>query len=46
MAVFEIAEGAPGMGKSLYTARKTEILLRRNLRWEKKQAYEGKSPQI
>lgn len=33
MATFEIMEGAPGMGKSLYTAKKTEELLRRNKKW-------------
>jgi len=36
MAKFEIIEGAPGQGKSLYTARKVEDLLRRNKRWYKK----------
>lgn len=30
MAIFEIVEGAPGQGKSLYTARLTFRLLQRN----------------
>lgn len=34
MATFEITEGAPGQGKSLYTARTALRILRRNLRWE------------
>jgi len=34
MATFEITEGAPGQGKSLYTAALTERILRRNRRWE------------
>jgi len=34
MATFEITEGPPGQGKSLYTARTSERLLLRNLRWE------------
>lgn len=33
MATFEITEGAPGQGKSLYTAKKTEELCRRNKKW-------------
>lgn len=33
MATFEITEGAPGQGKSLYTAKRTEEILRRNLKW-------------
>lgn len=33
MAIFEIIEGAPGQGKSLYTARTTKTLLKRNKRW-------------
>jgi len=33
MAVFEIVEGAPGQGKSLYTARLVRQLLKRNKRW-------------
>lgn len=33
MAVFEIVEGLPGNGKSLYTARRVLGLLRRNKRW-------------
>lgn len=36
MAVFEIIEGAPGQGKSLYTARLTRKLLRRNQKWAAK----------
>lgn len=34
MATFEITEGAPGQGKSLYTARTARRLLLRNLSWE------------
>lgn len=34
MATFEITEGAPGQGKSLYTARTARRLLLRNVRWE------------
>jgi len=33
MATFEIVEGAPGQGKSLYTARKVTRLLKRNIKW-------------
>jgi hypothetical protein len=33
MATFEIVEGAPGNGKSLYTAAITEWLLYRNRKW-------------
>jgi len=33
MATFEICEGAPGQGKSLYTARLTRELLYRNKKW-------------
>jgi len=33
MATFEITEGAPGQGKSLYTARLTSRLLARNEKW-------------
>jgi len=33
MATFEITEGAPGQGKSLYTARLATRLLARNLKW-------------
>jgi len=33
MATFEIIEGAPGQGKSLYTARLTRSLLQRNKVW-------------
>lgn len=36
MATFEIAEGPPGNGKSLYTARKVLMLIARNQRWFKK----------
>jgi len=36
MATFEITEGAPGQGKSLYTAKKTEELCRRNEKWFKR----------
>jgi hypothetical protein len=34
MATFEITEGAPGQGKSLYTASMTRRILRRNAKWE------------
>lgn len=34
MATFEITEGAPGQGKSLYTAYRTYWLLKRNEKWE------------
>lgn len=37
MAIFELIEGMPGQGKSLYTARKTIELLERNKRWYQKQ---------
>lgn len=33
MATFEITEGAPGQGKSLYTAALTRRVLRRNEKW-------------
>jgi len=33
MATFEITEGAPGQGKSLYTARLTERTIKRNIKW-------------
>jgi len=33
MARFEIVEGAPGQGKSLYTARKVDQLIRRNKKY-------------
>jgi len=33
MATFEITEGAPGQGKSLYTAKKARYLLERNKKW-------------
>jgi len=36
MATFEIAEGSPGSGKSLYTARMARWLLNRNKNWYKK----------
>jgi len=36
MAIFEIVEGQPGQGKSLYTARLVLKLLRRNKNWFKK----------
>lgn len=36
MACFEIIEGAPGQGKSLYTARLVKKLAKRNLKWAKK----------
>lgn len=36
MATFEITEGAPGQGKSLYTARMTERLILRNMKWHLK----------
>lgn len=35
MAIFEIVEGPPGQGKSLYTAKITKWLLNRNLKWHK-----------
>jgi len=34
MATFEITEGAPGQGKSLYTARLAKRLILRNTKWE------------
>jgi hypothetical protein len=33
MATFEITEGAPGQGKSLYTAKLTERIIKRNAKW-------------
>jgi len=36
MATFEITEGAPGQGKSLYTARTAKKLIERNIKWEQK----------
>jgi len=36
MAIFEITEGPPGQGKSLYTARTTRKLILRNRSWETK----------
>lgn len=36
MAIFEVVEGAPGQGKSLYTAQLAQRLLERNLLWERK----------
>jgi len=34
MATFEIIEGAPGQGKSLYTARLVRKLVKRNRKWQ------------
>jgi len=42
MAIFEITEGAPGQGKSLYTARLAERLCKRNAKWYIKN--EGRIP--
>jgi hypothetical protein len=36
MAIFEITEGAPGQGKSLYFAKKAYDLLKRNKKWHDK----------
>lgn len=36
MAVFEIVEGSPGQGKSLYTANRVQKILKRNKKWYKK----------
>lgn len=36
MATFEIIEGAPGQGKSLYTARLVRKLVARNKKWKEK----------
>jgi len=36
MATFEITEGAPGQGKSLYTAALTRRVLLRNAKWREK----------
>jgi len=36
MATFEITEGAPGQGKSLYTAKRAEELCRRNIKWHER----------
>lgn len=36
MAVFEIIEGQPGNGKSLYTARIARKLVKRNIKWFEK----------
>jgi len=33
MATFEIVEGAPGQGKSLYTSRLVKKLIERNVKW-------------
>lgn len=33
MATFQVVEGAPGQGKSLYTASKVLDLLKRNVKW-------------
>jgi len=35
MATFEIVEGAPGQGKSLYTAKLAQKILKRNEKWAK-----------
>lgn len=35
MATFEITEGAPGQGKSLYTARLARKILSRNVKWHR-----------
>jgi hypothetical protein len=40
MAQFEITEGAPGQGKSLYTANLTLKLLDRNVKWYNRQMHE------
>lgn len=40
MAIFRIVEGAPGQGKSLYTARLSRSLLVRNKKWYEKQMAE------
>ncbi len=42
MAIFEITEGAPGQGKSLYTARLAFRLLKRNQKW----ARQGKQRRV
>lgn len=42
MATFEITEGAPGQGKSLYTAKKTLDILKRNEKWHNRQLKEWK----
>jgi len=36
MAIFQVVEGAPGMGKSLFTAQEVLRLLERNVKWFKK----------
>lgn len=36
MAIFEISEGQPGQGKSLYTSKETIRLLERNKKWFEK----------
>jgi len=36
MATFEITEGSPGQGKSLWTAKRTRELLERNRKWHAK----------
>jgi len=36
MATFQIVEGPPGQGKSLYTSYMARKILRRNKKWEKK----------
>lgn len=40
MAVFEIIEGQPGQGKSLYMARLAKTLVKRNLKWKQKTGVE------
>lgn len=42
MATFEITEGSPGQGKSLYTASLTLRLLARNVKWWKKSGIKRK----
>jgi len=42
MAHFEIIEGKPGQGKSLYTARKARQLLKRNRKWFEKSGVKRK----
>lgn len=36
MATFEVIEGPPGQGKSLWTARRCEWLVQRNRKWQKR----------
>ena len=42
MATFEITEGAPGQGKSLYTARLASRLIKRNIKWYEKSGIKRK----